>query len=367
MKRVGRFFAIFVIVLILFYAKPILFPETPASPDREAAEEKTQEYQALPYQTISTNAWGEWIGQSAATLTETLGEPLQKFKDGNGLEWWSFGTTAQDRFAIEVAAGKVQQVVIVGRQIEEAPFTIGSSIDSLVESFTTYSNFIVQRDNHEYSFELSEGDLSAIPLVAFDNETFLMLFIDQTDNRLAATRYLSTERLLQLMPYHLKKGEKADFPANKPGSAAQRQTLTIQLWNDLRENKSLSKFETEQFQASKLELALDAFLKTPKKFLEEKEAGKAAAAFKTPQKHYALKDKQLKPLLTSVALPLGSSAEFVKPVADDLQQSLFDFAGGSLASALHATEPAVLSVALKAENRLVLIDPAEATKASGDS
>ncbi|MFZ4460868.1 CAP-associated domain-containing protein, partial [Enterococcus gallinarum] len=63
--------------------------------------------------------------------------------------------------------------------------------------------FTFEYHDTEVGIELMEEDMNYRPLIAFDNDTFAILFFDQTTNGLFSVVYLDKDSLLKLLPYQV--------------------------------------------------------------------------------------------------------------------------------------------------------------------
>lgn len=76
-------------------------------------------------------------------------------------------------------------------------------MQDLTKITTIYTNFTFEYHDTEVGIELMEEDMNYRPLIAFDNDTFAILFFDQTTNGLFSVVYLDKDSLLKLLPYQV--------------------------------------------------------------------------------------------------------------------------------------------------------------------
>ena len=68
-------------------------------------------------------------------------------------------------------------------------------MQDLTKITTIYTNFTFEYHDTEVGIELMEEDMNYRPLIAFDNDTFAILFFDQTTNGLFSVVYLDKDSL----------------------------------------------------------------------------------------------------------------------------------------------------------------------------
>lgn len=96
-------------------------------------------------------------------------------------------------------------------------------LTDLTSVTTLFSNFDLDYDGQPVSLELSEEDMNYRPLIAFDNDTFAILFFGQNNYQLYGVAYVNKEMLLQVMPYQWN---------SEPISGYQLDDLTEQEWEE---------------------------------------------------------------------------------------------------------------------------------------
>ena len=132
-------------------------------------------------------------------------------------QWWFYGETHRDYFQVYVRNNQVESIFVLGDELGLAPFEIGQSLNEVSEISTIYSNFSFVFNNQTYVMELSEKDMNYQPLMAFDNNVFVILHMSKETGEVVGLRYLSQQMLLELQPYQLLEGNLVIRPdrANK--------------------------------------------------------------------------------------------------------------------------------------------------------
>ena len=195
--------------LLLAYAQPLLAPikESASAPKKKEETDVSMSHTSLPYGEIQATGFAQFIGQPPAKLTAVYGEPLEIQKTSLGYEWWILGEDEDDYLQISVRHNKVSSIFVLGKELNITPFKMGMTLSAVADLTTIYSNFTFDYQKQQYQFELSEEDMNYRPLIAYDNDTFAILHLNQGTGELIAVRYVDKHTLLSLMPYQLNDGE----------------------------------------------------------------------------------------------------------------------------------------------------------------
>ncbi|WP_265457412.1 CAP-associated domain-containing protein [Enterococcus sp. HY326] len=202
MKKFLGFLAIFAVVLIAFYLEPVFFPPDLASPTDEAVD--TLPYnQSLSYETIPTEGFAIYLNQGISRLNEEFGAPIAAQDTGFGYSIATYEDPVRNIFIeANIKNDTVMAIKVAGDSSDRiAPFHFGMDLTDLTSVTTLFSNFDFDYNEQPVSVELSEEDMNYRPLVAFDNDTFAILFFGQQNGQLYGMAYLNQEMLLQIMPY----------------------------------------------------------------------------------------------------------------------------------------------------------------------
>lgn len=240
MKRLVAAGCIFITVLLLGYLQPAVFPmEKPAV--KQATNERVTAHKALPYEKIKTAGYAQYVGETSAKFIDTFGEPINKQSTNLGDELWIYGQHESDYVEVTIRNNVVAAIKAFNDSKKIQPFMIGMTLSDVSEQMTIFSNFTFSYNDETFSVELMEEDMNFRPLIAFDNQTFAILFFDHVTGKLAAVTYLNKEMLLTLMPYQLVDGEALPIiqTSMQPTVDAIKSTQAVYVMNLLRKRESL--------------------------------------------------------------------------------------------------------------------------------
>ncbi|MGG5340521.1 CAP-associated domain-containing protein [Enterococcus sp. AZ192] len=207
MRRFLAFLGVFLVVLTIGYLEPVFFP---AEKPKQVADDfgrQNVSHTALPYEELSASGYAEYVGKPISEFVAKFGEPLEKQPSGMPYELWTYGEKDADYLEVNVQNEKISMIKAFNDSKELVPFSIGMNLSDVSERMTIYSDFAFTYKETNYNIELMEEDMNYRPLIAFDNQSFAILFFNQGDSELAAVVYLDKESLLTLMPYQLIEGE----------------------------------------------------------------------------------------------------------------------------------------------------------------
>jgi hypothetical protein len=207
MRRFLAFLGIFLVVLTIGYLEPVFFPAEKPQHVAEDSGRQNVSHTALPYEEIKTSGYAEYVGKPASKFIEKFGEPVEKQASGMSYEVWTYGEKDSDYLELNIQDDNISMIKAFNDSKELSPFSIGMNLSDISERMTIYSDFAFTYNEMNYNIELTEEDMNYRPLIAFDNQTFAILFFNQGKSELAAVVYLDKEALLTLMPYQLIEGE----------------------------------------------------------------------------------------------------------------------------------------------------------------
>lgn len=240
MKRVGLFMSIFLTVLLIFYFEPVVFPNKSEKPVQVASEPITTLHNTtLKYEEMPAKGFSSYINKSVGELEKQLGSPVSMYSTGFQYEVRRYKTEKQSAIIeANVSDGKVSAIKAIGDTKEKiAPFSFKMTMGNLSELTMIYPNFNFDYKGEPVNIELMEEDMNYRPLIAFDNQTFAVLFFDQNDGELFGVAYLNQKELLTLQPYQI------DMHA-PPKVEAQSQGVK---WEEINGFKAIQSTETINF------------------------------------------------------------------------------------------------------------------------
>lgn len=203
MKVSLKFLSVLVLVLLVLYAQPILFPpQNP--PSQKVTKKKTEaspDTQAGQYEKITTAGYASLVNSSLEQVEKRYGKPTKVYPTAFDTYWWIYGQNAQDYVVFEVDKNSVLSVTVLGENLDVAPFKMKMSLRQISELVPLATNFSFENEGQKIQLELSEEDLNFRPLVAFKNNTFAILQMNQTSGKLEAIRYVRQNELVALRAY----------------------------------------------------------------------------------------------------------------------------------------------------------------------
>lgn len=211
MKKIFAFLSILLLVMILGYAQPVVMKKNFEKPTAHQINDGQSVYNSLPYKKIETTGFALFIGKNINDIIDEFGEPSSILATSADYDWYQFWEE-NNYFQVAVKEETIIEILVLGVDIEQAkPFQSGMKIKDISNQMVLYTNFNLDFDNETYEFELSEKDISTLPLIAFSNGSFVMCHISPVTHEVVALRYVDTSILLQLMPYRLTTGNNVPF------------------------------------------------------------------------------------------------------------------------------------------------------------
>lgn len=241
MKKLLAFISTLLLVLILGYLQPVFF--TADSVKENDVEDGGQEafHTALPYEKIASSGYATYIGNSIDEFTNNFGEPIAKQKTTLDYDIWLFGDNDSNYTEVNVKNNKISAIKAFNESDQTLPFQMNMNLSKISEMMTIYSNFAFTYNNLNYNIELTEEDMNYRPLIAFDNETFAILFFGTENKELLGIYYLDKETLLTVMPYQLIEGNAFQILSvgETPQNNLAENKYLINMINILRTHKNL--------------------------------------------------------------------------------------------------------------------------------
>lgn len=367
MKRVIGFLSILFFVMIGYYLQPVLFPPTqkkiPAAPTNQVVRHK-----ALKYQTIKAEGYANYISEPIETFEEEFGRPI-KIEDSGFFFQTREYPLDQGILEVNVESGQVSTIKVMAKKADVKPFKLGMSSSRLSDQINLSADFALSYDEEPVQIELSENDMRFRPLIAFDNNTFAMLFFNGDNEKLIGAVYLDIENLLRLMPYQINSGNPL---ANRVQESnldwtllnQQKQERTINAMNVYRTLRKLEKLPTADGSMTNSKKLLKSFLTTPKKVLETDrlEKWQTDQGAHLSNLSFELTPTEFKDLAKNAKLDYEDGF-FYSPMIDPLF-NLLDWISHEHLTEIMTTSDSELGVAINQESVLVLLQEPEKTKDS---
>ncbi|WP_321387798.1 CAP-associated domain-containing protein [uncultured Enterococcus sp.] len=366
MKRFLAFFAVLISVLVIGYLQPVFFPPEKAKINIEDIQRPDVSHTALPHEELPASGYALYIGKKITDFTTKFGEPLTSYDTGFGYELWTFGEEDSEYMEVSVKDNVICAVKAFNTTDDVSPFTLGMTLSEVSDITTIFSNFEIENENMSYSIELMEEDMNYRPLIAFDNNTFAVLFFTHGQDVLSGIVYLSKDYLLTVMPYQLTAGEALPIEINDTEAEIvdQKQKTIMRMINMIRIKEALPAYSIHLSAEKNAESLYQFYEENAAEFLsvERLEAlsrvkseslGEIATSF-------ILTNTEFDSMLSQSELDLRKSQGiFMTPVYDLSFTALYWFSDGAYYSRLSHSENETIGVAFSKEDVLVLLQAAE--------
>ena len=361
MKRFLAFLSVLLAVLIVGYLEPVFFPPEKAEIDLDYGSHMVS-HTALPHEEILASGYALYIGKKVSDFTQEFGEPLTRYPSGMGYDMLTFGEEDSEYMEVSVKDETIQAVKVFNTTQATAPFELGMTLTDISELTTIFSNFTIEYNAEDVSFELMEEDMNYRPLIAFDNQSFAVLFFTHGKDVLSGITYLSKEYLLTVMPYQMINGQGLSILAEQQEEEAvtgKQKTLTRMI-NLLRIKEDLPPYRIEPgaeknaasvyqvFEEHQVDIMSVERLETLSQIRSES-LGEIGSAFAfTPVEFAAMVDQSD----LSIRKPNGL---FMTPIYDPSFAALFWFSDGAYYARFSRDEEQNIGVAFSQADVLVLL------------
>ena len=361
MKRLGLFWLILLLVIAAFYMEPVLFPpklEVKENSDQQISNQMT----TWKYQELKATGFSTYIGKPIEQLEKDFGQSYDRLTSGFGFETRYYENKASHlTFEVNVQDSMVTTVkVLQTGPADITPFYLGMTMQDLTKLTTIYTNFTFEYHDTEVGIELMEEDMNYRPLIAFDNDTFAILFFDQTTNGLFSVVYLDKDSLLKLLPYqvfgeglpHYEADKSADWESINRGKERKSTTLL----NMLRREDELPIYNQPLAFQSHSRLLLHDFLTKPEEILSDERMAdwqKSLGSAQTTVK-FSLTNDELEKLISKQKLE-NTSGLFIHPAIDATFSFLYWYSDPYNHDRFMDPGTDSVGIAFSKENMLVLL------------
>ena len=357
-KKIICFVVIFAAIFVGTYLQAAAFPNYPKKvASTTPAVVKT--VNVLPYTKVAGNTYSELIGKTTATLEAQLGKAEKITAITAKRSVYDYGADYSTFLKVYVEEGRVVEIFCLGEQLDQAPFKFEMTLSKLSQLTPLQANFQLNYMDESISFELSEDELDLCPLIAFDNDTFGIFYFDGTTKKLLGINYLSTETLLEQMPYQLNEGQIPLLDTSEAPDKAAANALRSDLYREtidvLRQKNELATFGNLQMNNTSLLQATQNISQNYAKFFTKQEAHDFQASQVIDQVNFKLTKKRASAVLKDLGIEDLTNALMRVPKIDVIASAVTDFTSGSLAKAYHAPENQILSIAFDDNLMVVLI------------
>ncbi|MFD2760563.1 CAP domain-containing protein [Lentibacillus juripiscarius] len=156
----------------------------------------------------------QWVGKEADALTEKFGKPKRKDLSTYGYEWWVYTDGKENYIQFGIDNNTVKTLYAAGSGLSLDPIQMGQNYDSVKEKLSFSKEVTYSKDFSSFSFQLSDEERAARPLVKVTDNIFMQLYFDTYTNKLTGVRVLTGDILLLHRPYKMKyRGDLPEKPA----------------------------------------------------------------------------------------------------------------------------------------------------------
>lgn len=369
-KRWFIFLLFLVLAFLVVYLQPIFFPrqvQTIRPQDSQAiVEGGNTTLQAEP---IAAAGFAKLIGKPEKELEKQYGKPTESYDSGYGFTIKHYQSDEPGYLEASIKDGKIAAVKTTGIDGEPiAPFQLNMSMGDLAEITMLYPNFTIVNDDEAVEIELMEEDLNYRPLVTFDNGTYSILFFN-AESKLIGVMYLTTEMLLKLAPYNLVQGTPPKMEATvsedqwEPIDQA-KEKQGYQLFNLLREQDQLERYDTTFTLQGQSRDFLSRFLKKPANYLEENRYENFRKVTEDASNAvFMLSGQEFSEVARAVEVPYIDGF-FETPCYDPTFQILSWYSDPFMHNRFMKKDPQAMAIGISAQNMVILFEDVKATKDS---
>ncbi|TDQ42292.1 CAP domain-containing protein [Aureibacillus halotolerans] len=140
-----------------------------------------------------------FIGMAADEVERRLGTPKRIDPSAYQYEWWVYEDDVS-YLLVGVEEKEVVTLFVSGRNFPTAPFHLGAKRDNIEALSKMNDTLSLTNEYGHFQFTLSEEDMSAKPIVSY-NDHFLQLYFDTETDQLSSLRVMTGEIALRQRPY----------------------------------------------------------------------------------------------------------------------------------------------------------------------
>lgn len=248
---IKRVFVLSVLFLFSLYYLPIFVEqqEMPAPKGtKEEIQEKTMDVDDRVYP-MPVSGYEHYMNEPVEQYVARYGEPARIAPSGLGTEWWTYDTEPGKYVQLEVKDNTIYSIFVLGNQINTGPFRIGMSRENVYDETELAKEFVFTEEGKEYYLSLSAQEWKWFPLIQFENETFLMIFIHPENNEIYGLHYVSPQQLRDLNFYTVVNTETEEaepvmeVPVQSPAVLAEKERQLYSYIEISRLNQNLPSLE----------------------------------------------------------------------------------------------------------------------------
>lgn len=357
MKRVIGFVTIFLLVIIGYYAQPILFPRSSVTTPVQPTESSVS-HQPLKHSIVESSGFANYIGGSLESFEAVYGLPNSVENSGFFFEIRTYPVET-GLLEVNIEENKITAIKVLGDQMDSGDFSFGKTIRRLASQYNLSADFALDFDEEPVMLELSEDDMRHRPLIAFDNDSFAMVFFNGTSEKLMGTVYMDKETLLRFMPYKINSGNPLSSRMQESNldwtiinqQRQQRTTQAINAYRSLNEQPVYTNGNNEDSQRMLL-----AFLNQPQTYLStaRQEDWDIEQSAYIGNLHFELTESELKDLAEDQETDF-EKALYYSPEIDPTFTLLYWVSQPHLTHLFDQAESGRLNIAFSQESVLILV------------
>lgn len=316
---------------------------------------------SLNAEPLPTQGLAQWIGLPMKAFESLYGKGMEVTDSGFGFQNHRYAAKEGSLMEVTTTDDQVTSIKVLGDgDFDISPFKHDMDLNDLMQDTTISPIVSFEYGGETYSLELMEDDMNYRPLVAFDNESYGILFFDHQKNKngLHSLMYLDKETLLKLAPYILIEGQPLFFEENKKANWTsiniQKSEKSRIILQDLRKKQDFPAYESEIKLQQETENLLADFLVSSEDYLSTERL----QSFRRVQKKemnqtWVLNNKEILTLIGKEE-EKKTFAHFEMPVYDPILTILSWYSNPYLVSHLFYEDSEGLGIAFSKENMLVL-------------
>lgn len=368
MKRRLIFFLLLLVAMFIVYLQPVFFTRQAPAYNNQTNKDVSQT--SLKYEPIKVSGYANLIGKSSSELTNILGKPLVSYDSGFGYRVNTYETKNKTSYvAANIRDGKIAAVKVAGNDDKHTvPFKSGMTMNDLTKVTMLYPNFSLDYNGEKIQFELMEEDMNYRPLVAFNNDTFAILFFNQKKSQLMGITYLDKQMLLELAPYTSIEGQLPEVYKTQLTDWDKvnrlKETSAFELLNVLRQIENRAPYTTNFTLQGRADDMIVDFLKDPRKYLNE-ERFKQFERMKdvtNPQPFLVVSD-EFEQVLKKMKMPTVTGL-YYRPVMDTMFQIMSFYSDPYLHTRFLSEGQQKVGVGIAEDNMVILLEDTEETEDS---
>lgn len=197
---------LFILMMVGFYYGPIMLSQR-AKPisTTQILDQNTQTEQANPLvYPMPISGYEHYLTQTVDSYQSRYGEPSYTFEASNGSNWMVYQDDPTRYLQLEVNQDDIQSIYVMGDAVNTGPFRVGMTRDNILDETQLASEFHFSLSDELLTIQLTKEQQDFYPLIQYENDTFLMVFLHPDTGKIYGLRYLTAESLVELGFYQIR-------------------------------------------------------------------------------------------------------------------------------------------------------------------